>query len=180
MPTPTHGVEHRIHTGSHPPSFGKIPSPGSRKTRNCKSGIQTFGIHRHWSPFQITIGGSCSQTCWYLHHHSRSSQEFAWELLFSYPAGRFLHAPGSQLLRSLHKSGLSIATGNYLRGSTSDLVRSSPKAIARGGTLWGLPMPLVHGYTQHRCSTMYSSTVVHCVQSLYINHHVCSNKLVLS
>ncbi len=29
-------------------------------------------------------------------------------------------------------------------------------------------------------TTTYSSTIVHCVQSLYINLYVCSNKLVLS
>ncbi len=29
-------------------------------------------------------------------------------------------------------------------------------------------------------STLYSSTDVHCVQSLYINRYVCNNKPVLS
>ncbi len=33
---------------------------------------------------------------------------------------------------------------------------------------------------QHNNSTSYSSTVVHCVQSLYINRYVYSNKSVLS
>jgi hypothetical protein len=163
MPTPTHGVEHHIHTGSHPPVLAKYRLPDPEKLEIAKAEFKHFestGIgHRSKSPWTGLVLRPAG-----LHHHSRSSQEFAWELFFPYPAGRFLHAPGRQLLRSLHKSGLSIATGNYLRGSTSDLVRSSPEAIARGGTLWGLPTPLVHGYTQHRCSTTYSSTVVHCVQ----------------
>ncbi len=38
------------------PSFCKVPSPESRKTWNCKSGIQTFGISPHWSQIKITIG----------------------------------------------------------------------------------------------------------------------------
>jgi hypothetical protein len=33
--------------------------------------------------------------------------------------------------------------------------------------LWRLPMPLVRGQTQHGNITLYSSTIVHCVQSLY-------------
>jgi hypothetical protein len=46
--------------------------------------------------------------------------------------------------------------------------------------LWRLPTPLVFGQPHHGSSTSYSSTIVHCVQALYINHYVCSNKLVLS
>jgi hypothetical protein len=54
-----------------------------------------------------------------------------------------------QLLRSLHKDGTRSASGNCLRGSTSDLVRSSSQANARGWgkALWRLPTPLVRGQT---------------------------------
>ncbi len=45
---------------------------------------------------------------------------------------------------------------------------------------WRPPMPLICGQIQHGDSTSYSSTIVHCVQSLYINRYICSNKLVLS
>ncbi len=37
------------------PSLCKITSPGSRKTWDCKSGIQTFGIRGDCSPFKITM-----------------------------------------------------------------------------------------------------------------------------
>ncbi len=45
-----------------------------------------------------------------------------------------------------------------------------------------VPAPAVKGSCrgQHGDSTSYSSTVVHCVQSLYINRYVCSNTPVLS
>jgi hypothetical protein len=54
-----------------------------------------------------------------------------------------------QLLRSLYKGGTRSASGNRLRGSTSDLVRSSSQANARrwGKALWRLPTPLVRGQT---------------------------------
>jgi hypothetical protein len=53
--------------------------------------------------------------------------------VFLLPRGKFLHAPGRQLLRNLHKGGTYSASGNRLRGSTSGLVHSSAKASARGG-----------------------------------------------
>jgi hypothetical protein len=40
-------------------------------------------------------------------------------------------------------------------------------------------MPLVRGQTS-TATTLYSITVVHCVQSLYISHYVYSNKTVLA
>jgi hypothetical protein len=49
-----------------------------------------------------------------------------------------------------------------------------------GGALWRLSMKLVPSHFKHGISTLYSGTDVHWVQSLYINHYVCSNKLVLS
>ncbi len=48
------------------------------------------------------------------------------------PPGRFLHAPGRHLLRSLHKGSICSASRNHLGGSISDLVRSSSEASARG------------------------------------------------
>ncbi len=41
-------------------------------------------------------------------------------------------------------------------------------------------MPLVRGQSQQGNSTMYSSTVVHCVQSLYINRYVVINQCCLN
>ncbi len=107
----------------------------------------------------------------------RSSQESAQELL---PCGEDFACPGPQLLCSLHKGGTRSASRNRLQGLTSDLVCSSSEASAQGGALWRLPMPLVRGQTQHGNSTLYSITVVHCVQSLYINRYVYSSKPVLS
>jgi hypothetical protein len=52
--------------------------------------------------------------------------------VFLLPAGRFLHAPGQQLLRSLNKGGICSASRNHLQGSTSDIVHSSPEASAPG------------------------------------------------
>ncbi len=47
--------------------------------------------------------------------------------------GEVLHAPGRQLLRSLHKGGTRSASISRLWGSTSDLVHSSSEASAHGG-----------------------------------------------
>jgi hypothetical protein len=52
MSTPTHGVEHLIHAGNQPLVFAKSGRSGSG---NWKSGIQTFGIRWHRSPFKITM-----------------------------------------------------------------------------------------------------------------------------
>ncbi len=41
--TPSHGVEHHIHTGSHPPVFAKC-----REITNCQSGIQKVRIRWHY------------------------------------------------------------------------------------------------------------------------------------
>jgi hypothetical protein len=128
---------------------------------------------------QLLPSGSRFQTHWFLHHRSKSSQESTREPFFSYPAGTFLHAPGRQLLRSLHKGGTCSASRNRLCGSTSDFVHSSSEASAQGGYLWRLPMPLIHGQTS-TATTLYSSIVVHSVQSLYISHYVYGNKPVLS
>jgi hypothetical protein len=101
--------------------------------------------------------------------------------IFLLHCGEVLARLGQQLLPSLHKGSIRSSSGNCLQGLTSDLVCSSPEACAgRGGALWRMSMPLVRGKTQHSDSTSYSSTVVHCVQSLYINHYVCSDKPVLS
>jgi hypothetical protein len=98
------------------------------------------------TPFQLLPNRSCSPTCWFLHHRSRSCLESTSEPFFSYPEGRFLQARGQQLLRSLHKGGTRSASGNRLPGSTSDFVCSSSETSARGGgALWRLPSPLVRG-----------------------------------
>jgi hypothetical protein len=55
MPTPTHGVEHHIHTGSHRSVFAKSSRLDLENLR-LQSGIQTFGIHRHCLLFKITMG----------------------------------------------------------------------------------------------------------------------------
>jgi hypothetical protein len=52
MSTPTHGVEHLVHTDNQPLVFAKSGRSGSG---NWKSGIQTFGIRWHRSPFKITM-----------------------------------------------------------------------------------------------------------------------------
>jgi hypothetical protein len=62
---------------------------------------------------------------------------------FFLPRRKIFTRPGPALLRSLHKGGTCSASGNHLRGSTSDLVRSSSEASVRGGALWRLPTPLV-------------------------------------
>ncbi len=90
---------------------------------------------------------------------------------FSYPEGRFLHTPGWQLLRSLHKGGTYSANGNLQWGSTSELVRSSSKASTQGGS----PVEAAYApgsWPDSTATTLYSSTIVHCVQSLYISHYI--------
>ncbi len=47
--------------------------------------------------------------------------------------GRFLHAPGRQLLHSLHRQGIRKVSGNHLRGSTSDPSASLPRPVLGGG-----------------------------------------------
>jgi hypothetical protein len=56
--TPNHGVEHHIHTGSHPPRFCKIPPPQSREIANRQSGIQKVRIRWHYSQIKVTMGFS--------------------------------------------------------------------------------------------------------------------------
>jgi hypothetical protein len=53
-PAPYHGVEHHIHTSSHPP-FCKIPLPRSTKIANRQSGIQKVRIRWHCSQIKITM-----------------------------------------------------------------------------------------------------------------------------
>ncbi len=57
-PAPNHGVEHHIHTSSHPPHFCKILRPWSRKIANRQSGIKKVRIRWHCSQIKITMGFS--------------------------------------------------------------------------------------------------------------------------
>jgi hypothetical protein len=52
-PTPNHGVEHHIHTGSHPPF---LQNPATSENR--QSGIQKVRIRWHYSQIKITMGFS--------------------------------------------------------------------------------------------------------------------------
>jgi hypothetical protein len=56
-PTPNHGVEHHIHTGSHPPV---LQNPAASIQKNCKSSRrnQKVRIHWHCSQIKITMGFS--------------------------------------------------------------------------------------------------------------------------
>ncbi len=63
----------------------------------------------HIQAVQLPPSWSCFQTCC-----SRSSQKYGWEPIFSYPAGRFLHALGRQLLHSLHGHDIRSASRNRL------------------------------------------------------------------
>jgi hypothetical protein len=53
--------------------------------------------------------------------------------------------------------------------------KSSPASSGRWRTGPPVYVKRVSGQTQHGDSTSYSSTVVHCVQSLFIYRYVCSN-----
>ncbi len=118
---------------------------------------------------QLLPNGSRYQTDWSLHHRSRSSGESTREPFFSYPAGRFLHALGQQLLRSLHRGGTCSASRNRLQGSTSDLIRSSSEASAWEGALRRLPRLLVHGKDS-------MATALRTPAPLYtVNSHIYSN-----
>jgi hypothetical protein len=135
-PEPPQGVHGRGHHAWQPTTPWQTAGPRRNGHASCctprQSSCHQAGlVLRPTGNFTITAGAA-----------KNSPQE----LFFSYPTGSFLHAPGWQLLCSLHKSGICNANGNRLRGSISDLVHSS---------------------------------VVPCVQSLYINRYVCSNKLVL-
>jgi hypothetical protein len=54
-PTPNHGVEHHIHTGSHPPF---LQNPAASIQKNRQGGIQKVRIRRHCSQIKITMGFS--------------------------------------------------------------------------------------------------------------------------
>ncbi len=56
-----------------------------------------------------------------------------------------------------------------------------PRPVLGGEPCGGClqPAPLVHGQTR-MASTLYSSAIVYCVQSLYISRYVYNNKPVLS
>ncbi len=125
-----------------PSSWGSerisLPWAASRRAwpwTPCLAALDTAADHRaqaRWQQqlppaqeVQLLPSASRFQTRWFLHHSSRISRESAGEPFFSYPAGRFLHAPGWQVHRSLHKGSPRSARGNHLRGSTSDLIRSS-------------------------------------------------------
>jgi hypothetical protein len=56
MSTPTHGVEHHIHTGSHPPVFAKSHRLDPENLEIAKAEFKPFGIRRHCSPFKINKG----------------------------------------------------------------------------------------------------------------------------
>jgi hypothetical protein len=88
-----------------------------------------------------------------------------WNCFSPTPKRGFL---GRQLLHSLYRSVICNASGNRLQGSISDLFRSSPEACARGSSVEAA-YALVSSWFKHGISTLYSSIVVHCVQSLYIN-----------
>jgi hypothetical protein len=67
MPTPTHGAEHHIHTGSHPPVFAKSRLLVPEKLEIAKA--EFIGIHWHCSLFKITMGLSfahCAKKRWIL------------------------------------------------------------------------------------------------------------------
>jgi hypothetical protein len=53
-----------------------------------------------------------------------------------------------------------------------------PKPVLGGEPCGGCLCPWFHGQTSN-ATTLYSNTVVHCVQSWYISRYVYSNKLVL-
>ncbi len=55
MPKPTHGVEHHIHTGSHPPVFAKARSLDPQNLEIAKAEFKKL-IHWHHSSFKITMG----------------------------------------------------------------------------------------------------------------------------
>jgi hypothetical protein len=90
-------------------------------------------------------------------------------MFFSYHTRRFLHAPGYQLLRSSTKAVSAMPAETALEGPPLTSSAFLPRPVLGG-------CPVEAAYTPGswlvpvRCnSTMYSSTVVHCVQSLYIN-----------
>jgi hypothetical protein len=104
---------------------------------------------------------------WTFHQGTRDSVEAA-------------YTPDQQLHHSLHRSCICNVSRNCLLGSTSNLVHSSPEASAGGGPVEAAYTPdsqLVPAgqqylvLQQHRCT---------CIQSLYINRYICSNKPVLS
>jgi hypothetical protein len=55
--TPNHGVEHHIHTSSHPPLFA-TPLPRSRKIANRQSVVQKVRFRWHCTQIKITMGFS--------------------------------------------------------------------------------------------------------------------------
>jgi hypothetical protein len=80
---------------------------------------------------------------------------------FLLPRRRFLHAPGQQLLCSLHNNGIHNASRNRLQGSISNLVCSSPESSAQGESPvdaayapWFVPSPST---TTVVCSTLAPS-----------------------
>jgi hypothetical protein len=55
-PTPTHGVEHHIHTGSHPPVFAKSRRLDPEKLQIAKAEFKRLESARHYSSFNFTMG----------------------------------------------------------------------------------------------------------------------------
>jgi hypothetical protein len=56
LPKPTQGVEHHIHTGSHPPVFAKARRLDPQKLEITKAEFKKVRIHWHHSSFKITMG----------------------------------------------------------------------------------------------------------------------------
>jgi hypothetical protein len=126
---PPQGVHGRGHHAWQPTTLRQTPGPrrdghAGRCPPRQSSCHQAGLIRRPTGIFTITAG---------------AAENLPQELFFSYPTGSFLHAPGWQLLRSLHKS--SNASGNRLRGSISYLVHSSPETSARGELCGGYLRP---------------------------------------
>ncbi len=100
--------------------------------------------------------------------------------VFLLPLGRFCTTLGRQLLHSLHRHGIFHRQRKSLMRINLWYCPLLSQGQRLGNSSVEAPMPLVPSQFQHGNSTLYSSTAVHCVQSLYINRYVCSNKPLLS
>jgi hypothetical protein len=71
MPNPTHGVEHHIHTGSHPPVFAKSHRLDLEKLENAKAEFKHLEsaciVHRSQSPWASPFCTSWRPCGNYLH-----------------------------------------------------------------------------------------------------------------
>jgi hypothetical protein len=98
---------------------------------------------------QLLPSRSRSQTCWYLHHHSRRSREFARKPFFSNPAGSFFPALGQQPLRILRKSSMCNASGHCLEDLPLTSSALLPRPVLGGEPCGGCLRP----WFMARCST---------------------------